>query len=73
MICYIISGWIVSGKYGREREETQILSTGHLEVVIVGDEPRDLNRVKNRSRKVRGCLKEGRGLSSVNRVKVQQS
>ena len=53
MICYIISGWIVSGKYGREREETQILSTGHLEVVIVGDEPRDLNRVKNRIRKLR--------------------
>lgn len=57
----------------REREETQILRTGHLEVVIVGDGPRDLNRVKNRSRKARGFLKEGRSLSSVNRVKVQQS
>lgn len=45
MICCIISGWIVSGKYGREREETQTLSTGHLEVVSVGDGPGDLNRV----------------------------
>lgn len=45
MICCIISGWIVSGKYGREREETQTLSTGHLEVVSVSDGPGDLNRV----------------------------
>lgn len=57
----------------REREETQILRTWPLEVVIVSNGPGDLNRVIIVVERQEGFLKEERGLSSVNRVNSQQS